>query len=649
MRAPEPPPLPAGLRRGAFASALLCELPLLLHVPTTLALLLGAVALLVAVFARARPWPAWLRLPLLLLLVLYTLAAMRFGIGRDTAGALLAAMLALKPAETSSLRDARSLLGFALFAPFAAFLLDQGPWTLLLGMLGTVAVLINLLALADHASQVAPTPWRPALWRVLALAGLGLPLALAAFWLFPRLATPLWGLPDRAVARPGLSDSMAPGAWLDLLTDDTPALRAQFFGATPPRTALYWRGPVLSDFDGQTWRRSRLLAGLPAPVLVAGTPQWRYRLELEPTDRRSVPALDLPLGTPAGLLRDHGEELRSTERLVSLRQFRFSSAPAVRFEADLPAMVRTTNLASPAANNPRTRALAQSWRAAAGEGVAADRAIVNRALAMFRREFAYTLTTPLPGRDGVDEFLFDTRAGFCEHFSGAFTLLMRDAGIPARVVTGYAGGSYNPLGDYWLVRYSDAHAWSEVWLQGQGWVRVDPTAAVAPERIYDTLADRAEIGGGLAGFGGMFAAGDWLRRGWNDLVLGFDAARQRALLQPLGLEHDNGPQRQLLVLGLLSALLIGAVLAWLSRRERERDPLLAAWHRLSQRYARHGLARAAHEPALGWAARVCAARPATSASHELATLSARFAAQRYAAQADADPRALLHALRRHRP
>jgi transglutaminase-like putative cysteine protease len=484
---------------------------------------------------------------------------------------------------------------------------------------------------------------------VFALAGLGLPLALLAFGLFPRLATPLWGLPERALARPGLSDQMAPGAWLDLLTDDTPALRAQFIGATPARNTLYWRGPVLSDFDGQTWRRSRTLAALAPPAWVPGAPSWRYRLDLEPTDRRSVTALDLPLSIPDGLHRDHAEELRSAEPVSNLRRYSFTSAAPARFEADLPAPVRAINLAVPGELNPRTRALARQWRRDAGAGRRADRAIVNRALDLFHREFAYTLDTTLPGRNAVDEFLFDTRAGFCEHYSSAFTVLMRDAGIPARVVTGYVGGSYNPLGSYWLVRRSDAHAWSEVWLDGQGWVRVDPTAAVAPERIYDTLADRASVGGGFTTIGRMFEAGDWLRRGWNDLVLGFDAARQQALLAPLGLADRDGPRRQLLVLALTAAALIGLVAAWLSRRERERDPLLAAWHALGKRYARQGLGRAPHEPAQLWAERIGAARPDAPASSALQVLSRRFAAQRYAVDPGRDPGALIHDLRRHRP
>ena len=220
----------------------------------------------------------------------------------------------------------------------------------------------------------------------------------------------------------------------------------------------------------------------------SGPVTWDYEMEIEPTDRRQLVALDLPLAAPADsrLTLDHG--LYASRPLAALTRWRMQSAPPLEYQPRLPAQLRQIALDLPAGYNPRTQALARQWRAQAGSN---DAAIVQRALAWIRAEFAYTLSTPPAGRHGADEFLFDQKAGFCEHFSSSFVILMRGAGIPARVVTGYAGGYRNPMGDYWIVRRSDAHAWAEVWLRGRGWVRVDPTAAVAPERIYDTLADRA--------------------------------------------------------------------------------------------------------------------------------------------------------------
>lgn len=219
-----------------------CLLPLLLQLPARLAFGIAAVAVLVvAATWRGGTLPAWLRLLLALGLIGGVMTMSRFAFGRDTGCALLAAMLALKPIEMASVRDARSLLGFGLFAPFATFLLDQGPWPLLLGVLGATLALAALLRLSELESgdgRQPLAPWRrfATVWRLVAI---GLPLALATFWLFPRLATPLWGVPERALARPGLSDRMSPGEWIDLLTDDTPALRATFVGQAPPTSQMY--------------------------------------------------------------------------------------------------------------------------------------------------------------------------------------------------------------------------------------------------------------------------------------------------------------------------------------------------------------------------------------------------------------------------
>jgi hypothetical protein len=255
----------------------------------------------------------------------------------------------------------------------------------------------------------------------------------------------------------------------------------------------------------------------------------------------------------------------------------------------------------------------------------------------------------LLGHDSVDEFLFEQKAGFCEHFSSAFVVLMRAAGIPARVVTGYVGGYRNPIGGYWQVRRSDAHAWAEVWLQGHGWTRVDPTAAVAPDRIYDTLADRAPGADGLLGAWvptPVFDTGDWLRRGWNDFVLGFDAARQRRMLQPLGITAlESG---RLIALFALSASLALLWMAWwTARAEREPDPVLRAWHRLDARYRRIGLGRHPHEPAAVWAERV--SFETGDGTLSLRELSCRFNSWRYAGgQPGVQAKALIKALDRHR-
>ncbi|MGQ4659765.1 transglutaminaseTgpA domain-containing protein [Lysobacter sp. F6437] len=648
------PQLDPGSRRWALVAAAACLLPLLLQLPAALSITVAAAAVLVATLSWRRPMHGLLRAVLAVGLLGTVLVLTNFGIGRDTGCAVLAAMLAIKPAETSTLRDARSLIGFALFAPFGTFLLDQGPLALALGLVGALLALCALQRLADlESGDALATGAGRRLAGIGRLLAIGLPLALAAFWLFPRLGSPMWGVPERALGRPGLSGEMTPGQWIDLIADDTPALRVRFFGATPPTSQMYWRGPVMWHYDGRSWTRSDWLRSLPPAEVQHGPTRWDYEVEIEPTDRRQLVALELPLAAPDGTRLNHDHELLAPRPLTSLTRWRMQSARPLAYEPQLRPVLRRAALQLPAGYNPRTHALARQWRAEAGDD---DAAIVQRSLDWVRSEFAYTLDTPLPGRNAVDEFLFDQQAGFCEHYSSAFVVLMRAAGIPSRVVTGYVGGYRNPLGDYWLVRRSDAHAWAEVWLDGRGWVRVDPTAAVAPERIYDTIHDRLPGADGLLGgvFGAgsdWFNAGDWLRRGWNNLVLGFDADRQARMLRPLGIERLDGVRLGLLFA--LSVLLALLWMAWLSRRgERQPDPVLRAWHALDKRYRRLHLGREPSESALAWAKRVSQAKPELGT--ELQRLSQRFSDWRYAgdhpgAARALETRQLVRALRAHRP
>lgn len=638
--------LDAQARGWALAAAAACLLPLLLQLPAWLAAGLGLVFLVVGALSWRRRLPAALRLLLALALLAVVLASTRFSFGRDTGCALLAAMLALKPMELASLRDARSLLGFALFAPFATFLLDQGPVSLALGLAAALLALAGMLRLAELESgeTLALAP-RERLRRVGAMAAIGLPLALAAFWLFPRMATPLWGVPERAITRTGLSDSMRPGDWIDMLVDDSPALRVSFDGPAPPTSEMYWRGPVLWDYDGREWTASRWLGALPPATVRHGPVRYSYELEVEPTERRMLVALELPADLPDGVRARYEHTLASERPLTAITRWRMAAAAPAAFEPDLRPVARQAALRLPRGFNPRTVALARRWRADAGDGPQADAAIANRALEWIRAEFGYTLSMPLLGRHAMDEFLFEHQQGSCEHFSSSYVVLMRAAGIPARVVTGYVGGYRNPFGDYWIVRNSDAHAWAEIWLAGRGWVRVDPTAAVAPERIYDTVADRASRSpGGLQALSPMFDLGDWMRRGWNDLVLGFDADRQRRMLHGLG-GGDLRRDQLVALFALVAGLALAAMLWLVARGERERDPVLRAWHRLGARYARLGLGRHRHETAHAWAARVVALRPQSKA---LVALSARFSDWRYA-PAQHEARELLRDLRSHRP
>ncbi len=619
-------------RRLLLLTLAIALAPLLLQLPGQVALAVIATAGLMVAASWRRPLPGLLKLVIAIAAVFTVLAAFDFQLGRDTGCALLAAMLAIKPAETRSLRDARSLIGFALFAPFAAFLLDQGPVSLLLGLAAVVAALLTLQRLADVESGIDMSLLRRGLPGIGKLIALGLPLTLAAFWLFPRIPSPLWGVPDRASAKIGLSDSMAPGDWLELMVDDSAALRVRFDGPVPAREQLYWRGPVLWDFDGREWTMANLPPVARAARIEPAGPGWHYQMELEPSERRFLTALDVPMAAPAGSTPSPDGNLLAADRLQAVTRWQLHSAPVKTFDVAMDEAERRRALAFPRGFNPRAQHLALQWRTETGGDAAA---IVGKAMKMVNDEMAYSLAAPALGHDTVDEFLFQTKTGYCEHFSSAFVFLMRAAGVPARVVTGYAGGYRNPVGDYWIVRNSDAHAWAEVWLAGRGWVRVDPTAAVAPERIYDTTADR--VPGRIGSFDGLvpaWNAADFLRRGWNDFVLGFNADRQSRMFRWLGVQKLS-PESLAGVFAVAALLTLGWMLWWLRRGTRQRDPLLRAWHRLSVRYQRLGLAREASEPALDWAERIARTRPQDADA--IRSLAMRFSQRRYAGDEAAAP------------
>ena len=640
--------LPPRLRAWCMAAALACLLPLLLQVPTLLAIGLGVVAAVGA--AVLRPLPVVVRLAMLVSLMGYVMVSHGFSIGRDAGCALLAALLALKPFETHRLRDARSLLGFSMFAPFAAFLQDQGPLSLALA-LPAAALLLLALALLAQQRPGAPVArvGRPLVGAVGIAVVMALPLALAGFWLFPRLSSPIWGLPENALGRSGLGDRMTPDEWVDLFADDTPALRVRFEGAEPARKDLYWRGQVLWAFDGQTWSRGRVAATMSSPpaTLQPRAAPLRYEISMEPTDRRYLVTLDLPLQAPAGGQLRTDYSVQADEPVVQLLKYTGLSSVDAREGSTLSAGERQLALSLPEGLNPRMRELARTWREEAGGD---DAAVVRRALAWIDQEFSYSLDVPPSGRNAVDDFLFDTQVGFCQHFSSAFANLMRAAGIPSRVVLGYAGGYRNRYGDYWVVRKMDAHAWAEVWLPGEGWVRVDPTAAVAPERVLDTVEDLARSESLLpSNFAPLLDLGDWARRNWNDLVLGFNAARQASLLRPLGIEQASGAQ-------LSAAFAVGAGLAlgltlWLLMRgrPRPRDPVQAAWLDFTRRLRRAGLAKPAHEPPLSYGERLAEAIPGHAS--RLRSLSRRYARWRYAQAAlpPGEATRLVADLRAYRP
>jgi len=438
---------------------------------------------------------------------------------------------------------------------------------------------------------------------------------LILFILFPRIPGPLWGLPKDAYrGLSGMSEEMAPGSVSQLSLSAEVAFRVRFTRAVPPPGQLYWRGPVLDRYDGRTWRRTedRLYR------------QFSYRTEgeavdytviLEPHGQRWLPALDLPASLPGETEVSATFQLVRRQPVQEVLRYEMRSYP--RYNTGPLQLQGQTQL--PAGINPRTHALADEWRSrypAPGE-------IVRAALTLFRREpFHYTLNPPLlPDQNSIDAFLFDTRRGFCEHYAGSFVFLLRAAGIPARVVLGYQGGERNELGGYLIVRQSDAHAWAEVWLEGQGWIRVDPTAAVAPDRVerglYAALDDPDALPllarRGQTWLQPLILGWDYMNNAWNEWVLAYGPERQKQWLSGLGF----GPvDWQGMVLAMVAALtgvgLMVMGLQALSRRAAT-DPVALAYQRFCAKLARAGLARAGHEGPLAFTGRVAASRPELAA------------------------------------
>ncbi|MCL4780723.1 MAG: transglutaminase domain-containing protein [Gammaproteobacteria bacterium] len=553
--------------------------------------------------------------------------------GLEAGSALLVLMLALKLLETHSARDRALVVLIAWFVLFAAFLREQS-----LGGVPLLAagVLVGTLALLQAARRRQAIPPATGLLLTTRLLAHAVPLALALFLLFPRLPAPLWALPSGGHnGRTGLSSQMSPGDITSLALSDAPAFRVRFEGPPPERAQLYWRGPVLESFDGRRWRTlpdagRKHQHAVPLRQLPAGARVHKYEIVLEPHHQRWLLPLETPLGWDvADASLSASRELLSTRPIAARSAWRGRSATLPRFrEARAP---EAATLAVNASRNPRSLALAGEMRAAAGS----DRAYLRNILGMFRQQaFYYTLEPPALGDEPVDDFLFRTRSGFCEHYASAFALLARAAGIPARVVTGYQGGEMNPLADYLIVRQSDAHAWTEVWLDGY-WERYDPTAAVAPERVDAGMAAAlpGSVGadlpllGSSPWFGRVAFGWDALNAQWDRWVLAFGPEQQNALLGRLGFSSPS--LRDLALVCAVTASTILLLFTWLTLRDRarEQDPLEQSWQLLCQRLSRLSRPRKPEETPGEYSAMVIAARPELAGP--LTSLTALYLRLRY--------------------
>ena len=528
--------------------------------------------------------------------------------------AMLMLMTAIKLLETGRRRDQYVVIGGALFLLLAACLDRQDlAWVPLYGaeaLLCCSALAVVAYMPAVHAG-VFPAPAGLRTREVILLAGrtllYSIPLAILLFLFFPRLPGHFWAVTHANDAVTGLGDTMTPGSITRLTASYATAFRVRFDGRPPPPYERYWRGPVMHEFDGATWTGGHV-RGQAQELECLSTP-YHYRIYLEPTFERWWLALDTVMGSPSPSVRYSDDyQLIATQPVSQSLSYSASSCAHARSLAPLSPEARRDDTRLPAGRNPRSLALALQLRQRAGS----DAAFVEAVLAFLRTGgFAYSLTPPPLGPNPVDEFLFHTRTGFCGHYASAFVDMMRAGGVPARVVTGYLGGQWNPYDGTLIVRQADAHAWAEVWLADRGWTRLDPTAVVAPERLYRGILDL--LPDALSAPERLVRAWPWLDSAlerwdalngwWNERVVGFDYRSQLDLLRDLGFRSP-----ELRDAGWAFAVTLLAWLAWVSWQlgkpagaRPPPDRLARAYSRLCRKLARTGLPRAPHQGPLAYA------------------------------------------------
>jgi transglutaminase-like putative cysteine protease len=595
------------------------------------AVLLGCAAWQLSVAARKLPaLPRAAQLIITVVLVTCVVATFHTLNGLLAGTALLVVMGSIKLLETKSRRDHYIVTGAALFLLLAACLDRQGLARVPL-YLGEAGLCCTALAVAAYGG--AGLNFRVAGKLAARSLLLALPLALVFFLFFPRLPGGFWALPASDDAVTGLGESMSPGSISQLTASYDPAFRVRFAGPIPPAQERYWRGPVLHDFDGYTWRHGVGQAYRQHPLRYLGQP-FHYSVTLVPDANRWWFALDTVAGSPdKHVFFSYDYDLIAREPVTQATTYEAVSYTHTESSEPLSNFARTIETELPPNRNPRTRQLAASLRARA----AADPQFVRAAIDFFRTGgFQYSLTPPRLDFDSVDDFLFRTREGFCGHYASAFVALMRAGGVPARVVTGYQGGEWNPIGGYFLIRQSDAHAWAEVWIDGRGWRRIDPTAIVAPERLRrgildilpDALSGSTRLLHATPLLAHLLQGWDALNTAWNERIVKFDVNMQLGILDRLGVHSADWTA--------LVAALGGGLVGWLawiawyigrSAGAQPADRLARAYARLCKKLARAGIAREAYEGPLAYAARIARGRP------DLATraqpLLTRYAQLRY--------------------
>lgn len=566
-------------------------------------------------------WLKFIHNSIAALTIIVIISQFNMTIGRDAGVALLTIMLAFKVVEIRSYRDFYLSVYLGFFLVITNFFYSQSVLMVILMLL--VVILLTACLLAVNTAETSQSS-RTRLTYAGKMVLQAMPVMLFLFILFPRIPGPIWGLPEDAnTSSTGLSDEMSPGSISNLTESDEIAFRVEFDNDTlPPSNALYWRGPVLWQTNGKSWtplKQHQLR--WQEPVIKTGGSAYSYKVTLEPHNKNWLLALDMPSqlpDNPAALLKPDGSlvakkniQQRVQYPLVSHTTYQFNAAD----ESNLKAALQL-----PEGFHPEAVALAQQWQTELSH----PQAIIDQALAFFNeKEFFYTLSPPVISGDSVDGFMFGTREGFCEHYAASFTVLMRAAGIPARVVTGYLGGELNPVDDILIVRQRDAHAWTEVWLADKGWVRIDPTAAVSSDRIERGMADilpaerrsptfitRSDAL--VAIWRQMQNNWDAFNSAWDMWVVAFGPEKQHELLSLLGMKNPDWQKMALWLMVMLSFTGIAMLLLSFHQR-RHPDATLNLYRSFCRKLERFGLHRQSFEGPADFALRAQHSLPAHKA------------------------------------
>ena len=597
---------------------------------------------MVATCIAAGAWRGWiskngLRLPPWWLMALIAAAVTggafleyRRLFGREVGVALLIVMLCLKVLEMKMKRDAMVVIFMGFFIALTNFLYSQ---TIAMGAYMFVCVWIFIATLIGfnriHTEPTIRERLVPAAWLMLQ----ALPMMLVLFFLFPRISGPLWSMPQEDSARTGLSGSMQPGDISKLSQSDALAFRVEFEGAVPQALDLYWRGPVLSAQTGRGWQ----MVNAPPIDSLSYTAEGaaiKYRVTIQPHNKNWLFALDMPTAPPpdAAILSDY--QLRANRPVTNVGAYDMASHLNYRVGLDATQSELSRNLNFNNRINPRTIAYAKTMR----EKYPDNLVLIDELMKIYNRDFIYTFEPPKLGADPVDEFFFGTKQGFCEHYAGSFALIMRAAGVPARVVTGYQGGEVNPITRQLIVRQSEAHAWTEVWLENIGWLRVDPTFAVSPLRInrgisaalgpvgiYNTIAEADRFGI----LKQAVFAWDAINTEWNRWVVGFNQDRQQSLFDGFGIPKIEWQTLvTYLVIGVFLAGGIVGLIMLLNGYRNRKSPVIKAFEQFCACLARQGLIRAANEGPLDLLARIEREQPRLT--HEATIVIDSYIAARYA-------------------